>query len=72
MIQNRWLKDLSYDPIDSLINSNNCSIEYFTRRDLLDEYVLEVDCLWELPVPKKLVSKQKEDGSWKYPLEREN
>ena len=67
MIQDRWLKELSYDPIDLLINSNNSSIEYFTRRDLLDEDVVEVDCLWELPIPKKLISKQKEDGSWKYP-----
>ena len=67
MVQNLWLEEFAYDPIDSLVNSNNPSIEYFTRRDLLDENMPGVDCLWELPVPVKLLRKQQEDGSWKYP-----
>lgn len=67
MVQNIWLKELAYNPIDTLVNSNNPSIEYFTRRDLLDENMPNVDCLWELPVPGKILRKQEEDGSWKYP-----
>ncbi len=67
MIKNCWLKELSYDPIDTLMNLNNPSIEYFTRNDLLDEDLLEVECLWELAIPKKIIKKQQEDGSWKYP-----
>ncbi len=67
MVQNLWLEEFAYDPIDSLVNSNNPSIQYFTRRDLLDENMPHVDCLWELPVPVKLLKKQQEDGSWKYP-----
>jgi hypothetical protein len=67
MIKNNWLKELAYDPIESLINSNNPSIIYFTRRDLLDENVVEVESLWELPMPQKLIKKQQGDGSWEYP-----
>ncbi|MGB8233421.1 MAG: hypothetical protein WCE60_05455, partial [Methanobacterium sp.] len=67
MKQNTWLEELSYNPINSLININNPSIGYFTRRDLLDEKVPEVNCLWELNVPKRLIKNQQEDGSWKYP-----
>jgi hypothetical protein len=62
-----WLKELSYNPIDCLINSNNPAIMYFTRRDLLDEILPEVDYLWDLPVAARLINKQQEDGSWKYP-----
>lgn len=67
MDQNLWLEEFAYDPIDSLVNSNNPSIQYFTRRDLLDENMPHVDCLWELTVPVKSLKKQQEDGSWKYP-----
>ncbi len=62
-----WLKELSYDPIESLINSKNRSIDYFTKRDLLDRDVPDISCLWELKVPKKIVQKQQDDGSWIYP-----
>ncbi len=67
MKQNTWLKELSYNPIDSLINSNNPSIGYFTRRDLLEENIPEINYLWGLNVPKILIKNQQEDGSWKYP-----
>ena len=67
MKQNRWLKELTYDPIDSLMNSNNPSIGYFTRRDLLEENIPEINYLWGLKVPKILIKNQQEDGSWKYP-----
>jgi Squalene-hopene cyclase C-terminal domain len=62
-----WLKKLSYDPIESLIRTDNPSIQYFTKRDLLKEKVVDVDCLWDMQLPKKLIKSQQEDGSWKYP-----
>jgi Squalene-hopene cyclase C-terminal domain len=67
MLFNMWMKKLSYDPIESLIRTDNPSIQYFTKRDLLNENVVEVDCLWDMKLPKKLIKSQQEDGSWKYP-----
>jgi hypothetical protein len=62
-----WKKKLSYDPLDTLIASNNPSIQYFTRKDLLDDLVFELDGLWNLKTPKGIIRKQQENGSWKYP-----
>jgi len=62
-----WLKQLHSNPIDTLLNNSNPAIEYFARRDLLEEKVPGVDCLWELPEPQKIIRKQQEDGFWKYP-----
>jgi hypothetical protein len=62
-----WRKELRVDPIPCLISSKNKAIEYFTRRDLLDEKVEPIETLWELPEVKKILNKQQEDGSWKYP-----
>jgi hypothetical protein len=66
-MKNMWIKELNYDPINTLINSSNPAIEYFTRRDLLEEKVPGVDCLWELPGAQKIIRKQQDDGFWKYP-----
>ena len=62
-----WRKELRVDPIPSLISAKNRTIEYFTRRDILDEEVESIETLWELPEVKKILHKQQEDGSWKYP-----
>jgi hypothetical protein len=62
-----WRKELRVDPIPSLISAKNMAIEYFTRRDILDEKVEPIETLWELPEVKKILNKQQEDGSWKYP-----
>jgi Squalene-hopene cyclase C-terminal domain len=61
-----WLNELSYDPIEPLISCKNRSIEYFTKRDLLDEDMPDISCLWELKAPKKIVRKQQDNGSWIY------
>jgi hypothetical protein len=62
-----WRKELRVDPIPSLISAKNKAIEYFTRRDILDEKVEPIETLWELPEIKKMFNRQQEDGSWKYP-----
>lgn len=64
---NKWLNDLKYNPIPTLISSNNEAIIFFTKRDLLWKKERNIENLWELPEPLKLIRKQKEDGSWKYP-----
>lgn len=62
-----WNKQLNFDPVEPLISSGNKAIEYFTNRDLLEEKVESIETLWELSEVKKIVSRQRDDGSWKYP-----
>jgi hypothetical protein len=62
-----WREELRVDPIPVLISSNNRAIEYFARRDLLAEKVGPIETLWESPEVKRILRKQQEDGSWKYP-----
>jgi hypothetical protein len=63
----RWQDPLHFDPISPLISSENQAIEYFTKRDLLDQDVPPIDCIWQLPGVQKILQKQQSDGSWKYP-----
>lgn len=62
-----WLHQLGVDPLPTLQASGNEALQYFVRRDLLEEDVGPVDSLWELPLAAKILKKQREDGSWKYP-----
>jgi hypothetical protein len=48
------------------MRSGDESIVLFTRRDLLGETV-RVEKLWDLDEPRKLLRKQKPNGSWSYP-----
>jgi hypothetical protein len=62
-----WREQLSIDPLPALLSSQNEALRYFVRRDLLEDDVGRVDALWELPQVARLLRKQREDGSWKYP-----
>jgi hypothetical protein len=62
-----WPRQLSVDPLPVLLASSNQGISYFTRRDLLGGRVGPVEALWELPQVLKILRRQREDGSWKYP-----
>jgi hypothetical protein len=62
-----WRDSLNYDPVSPLIASKSEAISYFARRDLLDDDVKPIRTLWQLPTVEKLIKKQQEDGSWKYP-----
>lgn len=44
--------------------------QYFVWRDLLEEDVGPVKMLWELPRVQKILNKQREEGSWKYPASK--
>jgi hypothetical protein len=61
-----WRRSLIFDPLPSLVQTENAAINYFTRRDLLGDSVPSVKSLWELNEVKKLLRKQKDDGSWRY------
>ncbi|HWR24727.1 MAG TPA: hypothetical protein VN278_00705 [Methanosarcina sp.] len=64
---NEYLKYLKYDPIKPLLESKNEALIFFTRRDLLDEKDLDKKNLWKAPEAVKILRRQREDGSWKYP-----
>ena len=62
-----WLKELRVDPIPCLISSKNEAIEYFVKRDLLLKRVEPAEILWKLSEVEKIINRQQEDGSWRYP-----
>ncbi|MBN1120534.1 MAG: hypothetical protein JXJ17_05610 [Anaerolineae bacterium] len=62
-----WRSCFRYDPVGPLLESGNPALVYFTRRDLLDEDPGPVDDLWALSYVEKILRKQRDDGSWKYP-----
>jgi hypothetical protein len=59
-----WRDTLRYDPIPPLLESESEALQYFTKRDLLDESVGPIDEIWELPEVQKITRRQQEDGSW--------
>ena len=61
------LPQLGVDPLPTLQATDNEALRYFVRRDLRGEEVGSVEGLWELPQVAKVLRKQQEDGSWKYP-----
>jgi hypothetical protein len=61
---NRWRRLLNYDPLPALLNAGDAALEFFTRRDLLDEDAGSVERLWELPGARKILARQLPDGSW--------
>lgn len=62
----KWLSPLKIDLIPVLLSSGNKAIEYFTKRDLLDETVEPIDYVWQLPEVQKIFQKQQSDGTWKH------
>lgn len=53
-----------------LLASENKAINYFCRKDLLEETVNSMENLWELPEASKILRKQKDTGEWSYPGKR--
>ena len=62
-----WRKVLAYDPIPALLASGDEAIVHFTGRDLLGGAAGNPEILWTLPLAEKIVRRQRDDGSWKYP-----
>jgi len=62
----KWLQQLKFDPIPILVKTRIEALVYFVKRDLLEESVESAKTLWNLQEFTKIVSKQQEDGSWKY------
>ena len=63
--ERNWRKQLRVDAVPILLASQNKTIVYFTKRDLLDEKVESISFVWNLPESQKILRKQQADGSWK-------
>lgn len=59
-----WQRQLKFDPIPALLSSGDQTLQYFVRRDLLEEGVGPICRLWQLPEAQKILKKQQPDGSW--------
>jgi hypothetical protein len=65
MIGMGWQEKFVRDPLAPLLNSADAAIQYFSRRDLMEERVEPIQTVWQLSEPQKILKKQREDGSWK-------
>jgi hypothetical protein len=65
-----WQQQLDYGIVGSLLADADPAVTYFARRDLLDESVGPVKLLWEQERPKRLLRRQREDGSWRGPAKK--
>lgn len=61
-----WDRALRADALSPLLESDNRAIAYFARRDLMARPVGGVESLWELPECKRILARQRDDGSWRY------
>ena len=59
-----WQRQLRFDPIPALLSSGDEALQYFVKRDLLEEEVGPICRLWQLPEAQKILKKQLPDGSW--------
>jgi len=59
-----WRGQLRFDPIPALLASGDEALQYFVRRDLLEEEVGPICRLWQLPAAQKILKEQVPDGSW--------
>ena len=62
-----WKDHLQTNPLNKLLQAQNPALLYFVERDLINNNAESIETLWGLPEPKKIIIKQKENGSWKYP-----
>ena len=65
-LSQNWLEALKFNPTQTLLNSGNKTIEYFTKRDLIEESVEPLNWVWQLPTVQKIFRNQQADGSWSH------
>ena len=59
------IAELAHDPIAALLGSDSPDVVYFARRDLCAEPVEPIVANWEGEAAQLLLSKQRNDGSWR-------
>ena len=66
-----WRNLLKFDPIPALLSSKDDALVFHVKNVLLHEETGSITQLWHLPEAQKILSKQRPDGSWKYPAKRQ-
>jgi hypothetical protein len=59
-----WQQQLKFDPMAPLLGSGKEAIQYFARRDLLEEQVGPIERVWRLPEAQRILRKQLPNGAW--------
>ncbi|MCP4762083.1 MAG: hypothetical protein GY870_09890 [archaeon] len=59
-----WFSYLKVNPLPSLQKVDDSRIQYFIRKDLLDEKVESVETLWKYPEAIKILKQQLDNGAW--------
>ena len=67
-----WQRFLKYNPLQQFENIIDDALQFQVMRDLKDEAVGSETVLWELSQVSKILKRQQEDGSWKYPKKKED
>lgn len=62
-----WNRVLRFDALAPLLQSDNRAIAYFALRDLVGAPVGGIESMWELPECRRILARQQENGSWRYP-----
>lgn len=70
MVPMTWLDALPRDPVAPLLASGHSAVVHWTRELLGEPIAGARAALWDLPVPRRILHRQAEDGSWTYPGRR--
>ncbi len=62
-----WAAQLPVDPLPALLSLDDPALRWSVRRDLLEE-PCEPEPLWLLPGAARTLRRQRDDGSWRYPV----
>ncbi|OPY33085.1 MAG: Prenyltransferase and squalene oxidase repeat protein [Methanomassiliicoccales archaeon PtaU1.Bin124] len=62
-----WRSHLQVDPLPYLLITDDEALAFRVRRDLLGESELRREGSWLMPEVGRLMKRQREDGSWRYP-----
>jgi len=65
-----WRRHLKYDPMPQFEGVEDNALQYQVSRDLRGLNPGPVNLLWDLQPVAKILRKQQEDGSWKYPKKK--
>jgi hypothetical protein len=59
-----WRSFFKFDPLPLLQKITNPALQYFIKRDLLDQDPGAVNQLWTLPMVERILKKQLDSGAW--------
>jgi len=62
-----WRSQLKKDPLPYLLRTDDEALLFQIKRDLMGQRVGKAWELWDSPEVRKLETKQRPDGTWKYP-----